>query len=150
VAGVTRLVGACCFRCRWPPSPAVRLAAPPLPSPRPHRRAHLRWRRRGLARLRRSDSWPTPVQGASASDRSVSGRGTEGSNPAPPQRRVHCEPDCRLHGRRVVRVHDAEREGTCLVRLLIRRNGLNPEGSIPLNPRMREHLGGCGSADHPK
>jgi hypothetical protein len=30
----------CRFRCRWPPSPAMRLAATPLPSPRPHRRGN--------------------------------------------------------------------------------------------------------------
>src|ERR1022692_5152498 len=29
------------------------------------------------------------------------------------------------------------------------RNGLNPQGSYPLHPLMREQSGGCESADHP-
>ena len=30
------------------------------------------------------------------------------------------------------------------------RNGLNPQGSYPLHPLMREQSGGCESVDHPK
>src|ERR1019366_7964777 len=29
------------------------------------------------------------------------------------------------------------------------RNGLNPQGSYPVHPLMREQSGGCESADHP-